>query len=224
MDRPLWNFSYTFMSCLYVDDGIFIELPNPIRQEESIILWGDTTVRLLGPKALNEDKKDVEGQWSTSHIILGLVYDTESMTVTLPEAKRAGARVLFGDILNHRYFTRLGVKVLQQIRGRMGHFKSTSAVWGLLTSPVDKLLTYADEIGERISCPKRELWGNFWWSIYAVEGFMNSDKLWQRLFTGNMTRLLTPPGTAIYEMRRGIFYLGIYRCNPRMDWRGVVAR
>ena len=102
-----------------------------------------------------------EGQWSTSHIILGLVYDTSSLKITLPESNRAGARVLFDSILAERGSTRIGVNTLQQIRGCMEHFKSTSAIWRLLTSPLEKLLTYADEIGEWITCPKEELWGGF---------------------------------------------------------------
>lgn len=60
---------------------------------------GETTVNPLGHTALDKTKMSDEGQWSTSHIILGLPYDTESLRVTLPESKRAGARVLFDSIL-----------------------------------------------------------------------------------------------------------------------------
>lgn len=116
-------------------DGIFIELPNEQLQRWSIKRWGDTALRILGPKAINKDKLDAEGEWSDNHIILGLSCDTTSMTVALPESKRAGARV-FDAVLLGRDSARIGANAIQKVRGCMERFKSTSATWRLLTSPV----------------------------------------------------------------------------------------
>ena len=60
--RPLWDFYRPFTSCLYVDDGIFVELPNHQLQEETIRLWEEATVSLLGPTALNRAKMQEVGK------------------------------------------------------------------------------------------------------------------------------------------------------------------
>ena len=38
--RSSWNSRYSFTTCLYVGDGIFAELANLQRQEETVKLWG----------------------------------------------------------------------------------------------------------------------------------------------------------------------------------------
>ena len=46
--RPLWNFGHAFTPCLYVDEGIFIELPIARRQEGTIRRWGKPQLILWG--------------------------------------------------------------------------------------------------------------------------------------------------------------------------------
>ena len=176
---------------------------------------------MLGPRAINKEKLDAEGQWSTNHIILGLSYDTASLTVTLPESKRAGARVLFDAVLLDRGSAKIGVDATRQIRGCMEHFKSTSAIWRLLTSPVDKLLSYADEIGEWITCPKKELCDNFRWSVYAIGGFMKTEEQWRRLFTGNMNRLLNPADRLSLKCEKGPFIW--ISTDATLDWASGIS-
>ena len=202
---PLWNSRHSFTSRLYVDDGISVELMNRQRQEDAIRLWERVTTGLLGPQVLNQSKMEEEGQWPTSHIILGLWYNTESLTVAIPEATRAGARVLFDSILADRGAARLGATSLQQIRGWAEHFKSTNAIWRLLTSPVGNLLTYGDEIGGWISCPVEEFRRNFRRPMYAVDGFMTSETDRKQLSKGNMSRLLTPAGRLSLKCETGSF-------------------
>ena len=85
MRRPLWNFRFSFKSRLYVGDGVFVEMSNRRRQNESTWIWGIITVGFLVPLALNKKKLEEAGQWPTTPIILGLVYGDESITEPLHE-------------------------------------------------------------------------------------------------------------------------------------------
>ena len=170
-----------FLSRMYVDDGIFVELRQPVRMQTSTLVWEKFTRGLLGRSSINLDKMKEEGQWSNRHIILGIEFDTDSLQVRLPDAKIAGARILFEELLDKRDSQILCVKTLQQIRGVMEHFKTVNTIWMHLTAPVDALMVYGDETSNWIICPDKQVWDDFWRTMDVVETHLQTESKWRTL-------------------------------------------
>ena len=76
---------------------------------------------------------------------MGFLIDTDSLEIRIPEQKRAGASVLFGELFVAFGSHALGIVTLQTITGNIEHFKSTNILWGYFTPPVDALLVHGDE-------------------------------------------------------------------------------
>ena len=83
---------HAYVSFLYVDDGIFVEVNVPERLLATTLCWERLVKGVLGKNAINTDKLEEEGTWSHQQIILGFVIDVDALTITLPEEKIAGGR------------------------------------------------------------------------------------------------------------------------------------
>eukprot|EP00644_Phytophthora_capsici_P016889 jgi/Phyca11/125587/e_gw1.59.132.1 len=84
--------SEPFFPYEWVDDHILVEADTPGRLVTAMTALRLAMLAVLGPRAINEKKFS---QWSTSVEVLGLEFDTEKRTVSMPEAKirKAQARV-----------------------------------------------------------------------------------------------------------------------------------
>ena len=187
---PSWFGSHPFHSRLYVGDGIFAEVLRIQRMNACTGSWERIAKGLLGPTAINLDKLGEEGIWKQIHVILGFVFYTSNMTITLPEAKIASAQTLIEGILQWKNSQVMLIKAAQQLRGCMEHFSTTNQIWKILSTPVDELLTYTDENNEWASCPHAEIWTSFWHSMSVLETCMEADQSWRALFHGSLFRLL----------------------------------
>lgn len=119
--------------------------------------------------------EEEEGQWPNKHIIPGIEFDANSLCVRLPDAKIAGARILFGGLLEDNGSRILCVAVLQQVRGVMQHFKSVNVIWSLLTAPVDALMFFGDEKNSYVLRPDKQIWGDFWSTVELSESHLQSE-------------------------------------------------
>ena len=194
MGRPDWFPPFPFLSKLYVDDGLLFEVRGAIRQRAHALTWETITIGLLGRHAINLEKleEEEEGRWGGSHTMLGFDINSRLLTISLPDAKIAGARVLFEKLFETRGFRTLEVITLQQIRGHVEHFKAPNALWEFLTRPIDLLLGYTDETAVWVNCPVQEVWVAFWDSMGIIFEQLTSDTQWRRMFHGTLIRLLTP--------------------------------
>lgn len=111
-----WFSEQAFATLLYVDDGIFIELRRNYRMEACTFQWDQFAYGLIGKTAINMDKLGAEGVWHHEHVILGFLRSAENLAITLPEAKLAGAHVLFGELLKRKHTTMLTAQQIQQAR------------------------------------------------------------------------------------------------------------
>eukprot|EP00969_Alexandrium_andersonii_P018911 825555-Alexandrium_andersonii.AAC.1 len=68
-----------------MDDGVLCEPALGVRPWLSEAAYLEGMRRCLGPKALNEKKDALEGQFSVRQLVWGLEYDTEAGTVAIPE-------------------------------------------------------------------------------------------------------------------------------------------
>ena len=84
-------------SLLFVDDAIFIEPRIGMRPEVCVSCWESIWRRLLGADSPNEDKLMEEGDWKSTHILLGYEVNVNSLTIRLPEAKVCGAWGILHD-------------------------------------------------------------------------------------------------------------------------------
>ena len=91
---------------MFTDGGLFIEVMIGDRRR-SVELWEPLAKGMLPADAIN--KKELgEGEWEEEQIFLGFVTNTKEMTIALPEEKRAGSTILFGDL-----FSRFGSRVMR---------------------------------------------------------------------------------------------------------------
>ena len=124
--------------------------------------------------------------------MLGSDINSKLLTISLPEAKIAGDRVLFEKLYETRGCRTLEVITSQQIRGHVEHFKASNALWKFLTGPIDLLLGYTDETAVWVNCHVPEVWVEFWDSVGIIFEQLTSDAQWRRMSRGNLIRLLTP--------------------------------
>ena len=81
---------------------------------------------------------------------------------------------------------------MQQLRGHIEHFQSTSLVWRFVKHPADLLLGCSDETGLYIRCPDPIVWRMFWDTMDLIWVFHQDEREWRKLFMGKLVRLLPP--------------------------------
>jgi hypothetical protein len=89
-----WNDTVAFHSFFLMDDQILIEPDLGLRAHLSVRLAEESTVRILGPGALNAEKDAEEGALEPETLVWGLSYKTDPATVALPAIKLEKASYL----------------------------------------------------------------------------------------------------------------------------------
>ena len=206
MGRPDWFLPIPFLSKLYVDDGLLFDIRNEIRQQANVLMWEAITVGLLGRNALKLTNLKEEGQWSTTHTMLGFDIDSSALEISLPEAKVAGPRAIFDQISEKSGPRALEVGIFQKIRCHIDHFRDSNAIWEFLAGPSDFIRRYTAERAAWANFQVPEAWDSFWNSMSVVFDLMHSEGQWRKIPLCSLVRLLTPG-------RRLSIHLG--RISPR---------
>ena len=60
-----------FVSHMFVDDAMIVDVDFPGRLGQSVAAWGDCCIKVLGEWSVSQDTKDIEGQRGDSAILLG---------------------------------------------------------------------------------------------------------------------------------------------------------
>ena len=149
---------HAFRSALYVDGGIFVELNIPERLSATAHCWEWLTRGMLGRAAINVDKLSEAGACESHRVLLGFVFNLDTVTITLPDAEIGDAKALFSTFLLTMGSQMVTLLDSQQLRGHIEHFQSTNEVWKLATGPTDALLTCSDELNVYIRCPDPRMW------------------------------------------------------------------
>ena len=192
MGCPHWFLSIPILSKLYVDDELLFDIRNKIRQQANVLTWEAITTGLLGTKALILTKLEEEGQRSATHTMLGFDINSSTLKISLPDAKVAGDRALFEQLVDRRGSRALEVVIPQRVRGHIEHFRASNAICKFPTGPIDLMLRYTDEQAACVNCPVPEVWDSFRNGMSAVFDLMRSESQWREIFHGNLIRLLTP--------------------------------
>ena len=113
------------------------------------------------------------------------------LNISLPAAKIAGNRVLFGKLSELQGARALEAVTMQHVRGHVAHFKAPDALWKFLTGPTDLMLRYTDEKATWVSFPIPEVWVAFWDSLSVIFDQMRSEFQRRQIPQGHLIRLLT---------------------------------
>ena len=130
--RALTPMKHAFRSVMYAGDGIFAEVAAPERMAASTQCWEHLAKGILGRDAINEEKLGTEGTWESQQILLDFIFNLDELTITIHEEKIACAKILFSkffDMAGSQFATLLE---MQQLRGHIEHFQSTSEIWKLV--------------------------------------------------------------------------------------------
>ena len=133
MERPDWFLPTPFLSKLYVGDGVLFEIRKLTRQGTNETLRGHIAVGLLGRNSLNWPKLEEGGKWKETQTMLGFDIDAHPMTISIPDAKISGSRVLFDNLNESQGSMEIEAVTPQQVRGHVEHFKASTATAGFLT-------------------------------------------------------------------------------------------
>ena len=139
-----------FTIVLFVDDGILIEPNLGTRCEASAICWEHACELTFGPDSANVDKLEEEGNWEAKKLVSGYLLDTDSWSISIPEAKIFGAQsLILSPYLN--YGNRiLPLGFLQELRGNVAHWSKTGWIWNRSAQPIGRMLGFGELSGLRI--------------------------------------------------------------------------
>ena len=79
-----WHDESVFFSHFLVDDQVLVEPALGVRRFVAGRLADHLARTLLGQDAINDVKNAVEGAWEETKSCWGLLYNTRTLTVTLP--------------------------------------------------------------------------------------------------------------------------------------------
>lgn len=136
-----------FESHTYVDDGNLVEPAIGRRCEVSAAVYEAAMRLVLGPDAVCQDKKAVEGEWSTTAVILGIEIDTAGGRLTLPKPKLERLRATLEDPRWTRGNQDISLRDVQELVGRMMHFSSVFPPARPFTSGLLKVLAMKSREG-----------------------------------------------------------------------------
>ena len=182
-----------FSSLLFVDGAIFIEPDVGRRKDMVISCWEHVCRKLMGSTSTNEDKVDLEGNWNTSHILLGFEVDVNDLTIRLPIAKRIGAWKFFQDAMFNPGNRITTVRNVQELRGLINHWSYASRFWHYFASPVNGLLPFADSTNTWVRCRNDQIWIAFWNLMAFVRSMGEEDDNWEQLFNGRLDQNIPAP-------------------------------
>ena len=112
------------------------------------------------------------------------------MAISLPEAKRAGPTILFGELLSQFGSRVVRLASLHRIRGNIEHFRSANMLWSFFNGPIYGRMCFADETNTWINCGSRHLRYAFWSATEIVRIIRRNKHSWGKLFAGELEWLL----------------------------------
>ena len=155
---------------------MFIEPKLGNRPQISVEIWGLGVMLLLGLTGISERKRRIERQWAPELVLLGFHIDLVRDSISMPNPKIAGdADILSSPVFDTGNYV-LGIRDAQELRGCINHWAYTGRVWLWLTPPINKMLSYADNVGLWVRCDDPEKWTSFWNAVqFTMEIVADGD-------------------------------------------------
>ena len=182
-----------FSSLLFAGEAIFIEPVTGKRREMVISCWGHICRRILGETAIIEEKVELEGEWQTSHILLGFEVGVDNLTIKLPTAKKVDAREYFQDSMLNPGNRIVTVHKVQELRGLANHWSYTNRFWHYLAPPMNGLLSFVDTTNTWVRCTNDQVRIAFWNLIAFIRSISEDDEQRNQLFSGSLEQNIPLP-------------------------------
>ena len=190
ISHPHLNGHEPLSGLIFVDDGMFMELVIGNRPQISVSTW-ELGVRLfLGRTGISEKKLRIEGSRATELVLSGFHIDLERDLISLPNPKITGAANLLSSAAFNDGNYALGVKDVQELRGRINHWSYTGRSWKWLIPPIDRILCFADGSGMWIRCNGPDKWTSFWNAVQFTREIVPDESNWEILFTGAFSEIV----------------------------------
>ena len=180
-----------FDPLLFVGDAIFIEPSLGHRQEMVVGCWEYICKKLLGASAVNDEKKDIEGSWQETHILLGFEVNVHMMEISLPAAKRSDSWDILTDPVLNPGNRVIPAKMVHQLRGLINHWRYANKFRHYVASPVNALMACADNTNTWIRCDNDQIWLAFWNLISLVGKMGNDADTWGKIFHGELDQVIS---------------------------------
>ena len=132
---------FRFRSYILMDDLVLVEPALGLRPWVSRTAAERTIAQMLGPAAVNEEKKKQEGYFSVNKLIWGLEYRTEEMQVAIPEQRLLKGAYLLNEVCYDSGFTGARLRDMQVLRGTGTSWMAAMPSLALEMRSVDVFLT-----------------------------------------------------------------------------------
>ena len=180
----IWDGLQSFISEIFVDDGMFLEARLGTRQQQSVEKWEWAATKLLGPTAISAKKLELEGNWDGDLLLLGFHVNLKSDSIALPDPKLVGAyNLIHLNVFNPGNYT-VPLQTMQELRGCLNHWSNTNRLWRWLSEPINQLLGQTDTNLLWIRCGDPEKWLAFWHVILFLREVAEDEGSWRELFRG----------------------------------------
>ena len=197
--QPRRDLRQGFDSKVLVDDCVLVEPWVGLRPWVSAEVFEEGVKLLLGEKAVNKEKDELEGAFRTSQTIWGIIMETDTEKAMLPERRVQKGAVLMSEVGFDYGEKSLTLKQLQQFRGILTGW--ASIVPGLQNElkAADKFLGGID--GSALVQPKirgegskswetSQAWEDLWELFEICRWLAAKTDQWDLLFSTTLRRML----------------------------------
>ena len=146
---PEWHDLSAFFCHFLVDDQVLVEPDLGVRRWMSGRLADRLCRWLLGAESVNPEKNAEEGGFEALKICWGLMYQTDDMTVTLPEAKLLKAYHLLQDPQFDPGNRSLQLHLVMQLRGNAEYWVLVMQALAVELKVLDLMLSAPEAVMER---------------------------------------------------------------------------
>lgn len=202
--EPRRDLSYGFESKILVDDNILVEPWIGLRPWVSAENYEEGVRMMLGDAAVNADKDREEGTFRTQQTIWGLIMDTETEEVHLPERRvLKGAHLLAEEVFDagRKDVTLRQLQILRGIatgwsvvvQGLKNELKAVDVFLGSVepNGPVQpKVAAEANE--EQRMKKEEQAWVDLWDLFETLRWLCSRSETWGTKFGGRLCDLLAP--------------------------------
>ena len=199
--EPRRDLGLGFDAKVLVDDCILIEPWIGYRPWVSAEVFEDGVRKMLGEKAINQDKDGVEGTFRTSQTVWGVIMETDTEKAMLPERRVTKGAVLLAEACFDFGCKEITLKQMQQFRGIMTGW--ASIVQGLANElkAADKFLrgwNGAEHVKVNLKgdgtpgWETQKAWEDLWELFEVCRWLSARTDQWDLLFSTTLRRMLPP--------------------------------
>ena len=199
--NPRRDMSIGFDAKVLVDDCVLVEPWVGLRPWVSAEVFEHGVKKMLGDKAVNKEKDELEGKYQTSQTVWGVIMETDTEKAALPERRVQKGAVLLSEVGFDFGRKDLTLKQLQQYRGIMTGWASIIPSLETELKAADKFLAGTDGSAPiRVNYKgdgskqweEERAWEDLWELFEACRWLSARTDQWDLLFSTSLKEMLPP--------------------------------